>query len=635
MRLDSVRLDRMSVPAAPKQATNRRAGTVFLALWIGVLALKLWLAARLPLFGDEAFYWLEGQHPAWAYSDLPGLTAWLARIGVAVGGNTPIGLRWPFLLLGAGLPWLCVRIARRWFGAEAGWHAGSLALLLPLASTVGMLALPDVPLVFATVLAFDACAALLARVTPIACMQFALALTLGATSHYRFAIALLAGGFAVLSLREGRALLKSPGVLLALVIGALAWLPLLLFNLEQHAAGLRFQLIERNPWSFHLYALKLQLAQPLITGPLLYAALGWVLWQAWRGRVEPRWRLLLVAGGLPLLVFVALAPFVDIRRVSFHWPLSAYLLLLAGVPLLRVQHRRMYAWICGSSALLTATLYGLLAVLTLPNGMTTLARWGFYPITFAGWDAAIQATRTQLASMPRNTLLVADNFMLAAELEFGLDAMRPVYTLDHPINTKHGRQLQLALWHRDEAALASLSMQPLLIVVEESMLDLQRREPWNRHLCALWPGLRAVGERDVDQGRKRFLLYRHMPGDSGRCDAPAIAYLSAPLPGAKVFWSMKLAGWAFQDGVGVARVDVLLDDVPVMQAHYGLEDPGVRSQWPASDDPNLPNVGFDAILDLARASQGKHALALRTTGRDGRMRILESRTIEVVAPGFD
>ncbi len=635
-----MRLNKVGAMAGSNEPADQRARTVFLALWIGVLLLKLWLAARLPLFVDEAFYWLEGQHPAWAYSDLPGLTAWLARLGVAVGGNNPLGLRWPFLLLGAALPWLCMRIARRWFGAEAGWRAGSLALLLPLASTLGVLALPDVPLIFATVLALDACAALLlaaaaGAAAPVASIQLALALALGATSHYRFAIALFAGGVALLSLREGRALCRRPGVVLALVVGALAWLPLLLFNLDQHAAGLRFQLIDRNPWSFHLYAWKLQLAQPLITGPLLYAALLWVLWQGWRHRVEPRWRLLLIAGGLPWLVFVVLAPFVDISRVSFHWPLSAYLLLSIAVPLLRARYRLAYAWICGSSVLLTATLYGLLALMTLPSGLTTLARWGFYPRTFAGWAAATEATRVRLATMPRNTLLVADNFMLAAELEFGLGGSRPVYSLDHPLNARHGRALQLALWHRDESALGLLRTQPMLIVVAETLLDPQRREPWNRHLCALWPGLRAAGELDVDRGRTRFLFYRHTPGDHGRCDAPALAYLALPQADASVSGTLQLAGWAFQDGVGVARVDVLLDGVAVAQARYGLENTDVRTQWPAADDPGLPYVGFAATLDLAHVAPGEHTLSLCITGRDGRVRVLQQRTIQVLAAASD
>ncbi|KLD72930.1 hypothetical protein Y886_40720, partial [Xanthomonas hyacinthi DSM 19077] len=64
---------------------EQRARTTFMVLWMLVTAAKLLAAARLPLFVDEAFYWQEGQHLAAAYSDLPGLTAWLARLGVALG----------------------------------------------------------------------------------------------------------------------------------------------------------------------------------------------------------------------------------------------------------------------------------------------------------------------------------------------------------------------------------------------------------------------------------------------------------------------------------------------------------------------------------------------------------------------
>jgi hypothetical protein len=75
----------------------------------------------------------------------------------------------------------------------------------------------------------------------------------------------------------------------------------------------------------------------------------------------------------------------------------------------------------------------------------------------------------------------------------------------------------------------------------------------------------------------------------------------------------------------------LLDGRNVAAAHYGLDNPGVRSQWPASDDPQQPHVGFTARVDLHDAAVGEHALALRVTGRDGRVRILENRTIRVVS----
>src|SRR6476659_2344947 len=123
--------------------TTELARNWFIGLWTVLLLAKLVLAAHLPLFVDEAFYWQEGMHPAWAYSDLPGLTAWLTRIGVAIFGHDALGLRIPFLLLAAAVPWLVARVTAREFGVTAGWEAALLALLLPLAGTLGLLAVPD------------------------------------------------------------------------------------------------------------------------------------------------------------------------------------------------------------------------------------------------------------------------------------------------------------------------------------------------------------------------------------------------------------------------------------------------------------------------------------------------------------
>ena len=75
--------------------------TRFLTAWSVLLVAKLLVAWQLPLFVDEAFYWQEGQHLAPAYSDLPGLTAWLTRLGVTVGGHHVLALRMPFLLMAA------------------------------------------------------------------------------------------------------------------------------------------------------------------------------------------------------------------------------------------------------------------------------------------------------------------------------------------------------------------------------------------------------------------------------------------------------------------------------------------------------------------------------------------------------
>ena len=110
---------------------EKRAQRSFLMLWVAVTAIKILIAARLPLFVDEAFYWQEGRHLAAAYSDLPGLTAWLARLGTEIGGQHVLALRAPFLLMAALLPWLLAHISGRWFGETVGWRTGMLVLLMP------------------------------------------------------------------------------------------------------------------------------------------------------------------------------------------------------------------------------------------------------------------------------------------------------------------------------------------------------------------------------------------------------------------------------------------------------------------------------------------------------------------------
>lgn len=607
---------------------------LFLAVWVALLLLRAWLAWRLPLFSDEAWYWLEGQQLALAYSDLPGLTAWLTRLGTALGGDHPFAVRAPFLLLAAAVPWLCVRAARRGFSAAAGWQAGLLAMLMPLGSALGVLAVPDVPLVFATVLAFDASLALLAGASRAAAAQLALALALGALCHYRFAIALAGGAIGLLASARGREVLRSRQVLPVLALALLAWGPLFAFNLQQHEAGWRFQFVDRHPWQFHAYGLRQQLLQPLLVGPLLYAGLLWTLWQAWRRGAEPRWRLVLGAAGVPLLVFVGLGPFADLQRLSLHWQLSSWLLLAIPLPALlgEVGQRRWRAGWALSNGLLCVGLGWLAVLATLPGGSAWLAWLGIQPATFAATDRLRDAVRQRLATLPADTAVVADNFELAARLGFMLGDGRRPYSLAHRLDAKHGRALQWSIWGRDEGALEALRRRPLLLVVDEGALAPQRREPWNQHLCDLFPGLRADGELAIAEGRDRILLYRRMPGAQGRCDLPALARMRQPDAGAVLAGHVAVTGWAIQDGSGVARVEVLLDGRVAALAHYGIEDVEVRSQWPRSDDPGQPDVGFSAALDLRGVAPGRHELALRVLGRDGRERVLEQRTIRVVAP---
>src|SRR5690606_24551487 len=372
----------------------------FIGLWTLLLAIRLVLAARLPLFVDEAFYWQEGMHLAWAYSALPGLSAWLVRLGTAVGGDHLLAVRMPARLLAAWPPWLVVRIARRQCGASLGWVAGTFALPFPLAGSLGLLAGPDVAMAVAGLLCLAAVGRLLRASSPGAAWQLALGLVVGALAHYRFAAVIGVGGLVLLSLPQGRAMLRDPRVWLAIGVGVLAWLPLLAWNLGNAEAGLRFQLVDRHPWSFHLDGIAFLPIQALLVTPLLLAALADAAWRHWRDS-DPVAAWLARSGALLVLGFFVLGFFADNERVSFYWPLPGYLALLPLLPMSLARWPPAWRRACVALAAIgLALLLAGFAVAATPSLRARLADSKAWPGNFAGWAPLAEAVRDMRATMP-------------------------------------------------------------------------------------------------------------------------------------------------------------------------------------------------------------------------------------------
>ncbi len=483
-----------------------------------MLGIKLVLAAHLAPFGDEAWYWQESRHPAWGYSDLPPLTAWLIAAGEALFGHGTLAMRAPFLILGALLPLVVVRIARDLFDDDDAWRAGLLVLGLPLLGTLGIFALPDVPLTFASVLALLAIERAAHTHDLRDWMLLGVALAFAWLSHYRAAM-LIAAGLAFFALTpRGRSLWRDPGLWLALAIMSLGIVPALVFNATHHWAALDFQLVQRNPWRFHADALVQPMEQALTCTPLVYLLLLWTLWRVWKRRTHGApWDLLLCCAAVPILAYFALGLFADDTRFRAHWPLPGYLPLLIALPVL-LRESKIATWFrIAAFALLafgSALAFAYLGMAAIPGGADALAKMKAFPQQFVGWREVAAQTR-ELLVQPRfaNSILVADNFMLAAELDFAFNSnankgSRPVYTLDHPINAKHGRAPQLAIWRRDEAGLHMLGAgRPVLLVVEPGARRERERAAWLDTLCSRVADLAPVAALDVYDGRKRYRWY--------------------------------------------------------------------------------------------------------------------------------
>jgi len=513
--------DRGSV--APGLARWRGA---FLIAFLVLLAARVAVAAQLAPFGDEAFYWQESRHPAWGYSDLPPLTAWMIRLGEVLAGHGVLGMRWPFLLLGSALPWLVVAFARRAFDARAGWQAGLLCLALPLAGTLGVMAVPDVPLTVASMLALYALLRAMQDDRLLDWLLLGVALAVCWLTHYRAVMPMLAGLLLFVLTPRGRVQWRRPGFWMALAVSLAGLVPLLISNWQQRGAGVAFQLVERNPWSFHADALVQPLEQAAACTPLLYGLLLWAAWRSWRRRGEGApWDLIAIASLCFVVLYFVLGLFADDVRFRAHWPLPGYLPLLGALPvLLRPLWGRRWirrTTIAAVGMAFFGHLCGLayLGLAASPAGADALAGWKAFPARFVGWRESGAAARELLAVHPG--VLVADNFMLAAEIDFQLDGAVPVYALDSPLNTKHGRAPQLAVWQRDEAALRQAHAgAPMLLAVDETSLRIRERSDWLGSLCDRIAAAQALRRLDLFDGRKRIAFYEGRVPMAGQ---PAIA----------------------------------------------------------------------------------------------------------------
>jgi 4-amino-4-deoxy-L-arabinose transferase-like glycosyltransferase len=329
---------------------------------------------------------------------------------------------------------------------------------------------------------------------------------------------ILTGAVFLVVTPRGRLLWRDRGLWLAVGLSLLGLIPLLMFNVEHGWVALGFQLVERNPWSFHADALVQPIEQAIICTPLFYLLLLWAAARgARRANTGEPWDLLAACALVPIVGYFVLGCFADDTRLRLHWPLPGYLPLLLLLPVLLGEFTRAHHGLLHRAALASTLVllllgcclaYAYLALAATPGGAGVLTRFKAFPEHWVGWNEVAAETRVRLAQPEfAQAVLVADNFMLAAELDFALGGERAVYTLDHPINVKHGRAPQLALWRRDESALRALGPGRLLLVVEPTARRERERAAWLSSLCARVDDLSPEGRLDLYGGRKRYLFF--------------------------------------------------------------------------------------------------------------------------------
>jgi 4-amino-4-deoxy-L-arabinose transferase-like glycosyltransferase len=400
---------------------------------------RLAVAATAPLAPDEAYYWVWSRALAPGYPDHPPMVALWVRLGTALAGDTPLGIRLMGPLSVAVASVLLIDAAERLLPRRrAGLLAAALLNATLLLGVGAVVMTPDTPLLFF----WTCCLWAAARWLRPAVAQhgeafgsdywwLAIGLFAGLAMTSKYTAAFLWFGIALwlLATPPLRTQLLRPAPWLGAVLGGAVVLPVVLWNAEHGWASFARQggrVAEWHPASAVRFVGELIGGQIGLVTPLVFvlfaAGVVFAVRRAWRTG-DPVWTLLTALTVPPSLVFIQHA-FGD--RVQGNWPAIIYpSAAIAAAGLMEPAWRRLHAPALALGLAITLIVYlqAIVAPLQLP------IRFDLITLRLSGWHAfaaGIAAVRRQQGA----DFVVADQYGVAAELAFDLPADVPLVGIE-------------------------------------------------------------------------------------------------------------------------------------------------------------------------------------------------------------
>ncbi len=323
------------IDSPARSAEPRR---LFLLILAVTTAIKLWLAAAIPLTGDEAYFYQWGAHLDWGgYYDHPPMAGWWLWALQQLSSD-PLLLRMPAILLWIAVAFGMMDLVQRLQpqAPEKRWLVGSLFLALPFTWALNLIT-TDTPLIL--FLFFSGYAFLRGELSERLGWYAASGVLLGLALFSKYFAGLLAIAYAVY-------LLPRRGGWLRVLVIALCALPFMLVNLAWNAGhcwnNILFNLMNRNQGSqLSLGHVGVYLAM------LAYLVTPWTGWRLLRaGGWRAQWKLAMLFV-VPFALFLLLSLY---KTIGLHWVLAflPFVFLYAGLrldPATLQRHRRWTLWL--------------------------------------------------------------------------------------------------------------------------------------------------------------------------------------------------------------------------------------------------------------------------------------------------
>ena len=253
---------------AREPQSTRQLRFLFYAAWF---LTSLVQAAGTELFDDEAYYWVYSRFLDWGYFDHPPMIAVLIKLGTAILPGE-LGLRFFIVLMGTATIALIEYLTQpkdiKLFFA--------MVLNMAVLQIGGIIAVPDIPLLFFTALFFIAYQAFEQKNSLFSATSLALVIALLLYSKYHGILIIF---FTILS---NPSILTRWKSLLVTLISIGLFMPHVIWQILHGLPSINYHLFERLSPPYKLsFTADYLLGQLLLTGPLV----GWlIIWAALKNR---------------------------------------------------------------------------------------------------------------------------------------------------------------------------------------------------------------------------------------------------------------------------------------------------------------------------------------------------------------
>lgn len=598
---------------------------------------KLYLGWQLDLYSDEIFYWLASTKPAIAYSDLPFVTALLAGLGNGLSPGNPIAVRSLFILIGSLLPLSLYWTALPIVGHRKALETALYSLCLPLGGFLGLLAVPDVPLLFFGVLSLGLFERALRTDNTGFWLLTALVVALGFSTHYRFVMYPVSAVLFLALCKEQHHQWKNPKLWLTIVLASLGLAPIVWFNLQHDLSSASFYFFDRHPWQFQVSGLFHIFKQAGLVTPPLYVLLIMTLVRLFKKsrQGDNNAMLLFCFSSSHLFIYFVLAPWSDSNSTSIHWPLSGYFPLLIALPetIRQVtstldQKRRGTTF---KKLIVAIPFVGFLGTVAAFIGIGSQAFQeplqrvlpaDLLSNKMAGWKEFELALKNKLTEFKEPPTLVTDNYYTAAQIEFA-NLSKQVFTIDESKAVRDGRITQLQLWQKDVAGLLSANPTDILFITEDSTLNVETKHEALKRACAISSSLKYDRKIELFNGAKQFSFYTGKMNSQEEaaqlCPYPARAWVDTPAPDSPTGKMLAVSGWAFNQDIGIETIHVLINGQQHATADYGLTRQDVADSFlnQTLSDPNSSSLGFQTVINTENLPDGAIVLELEVVAKNG------------------